>query len=164
MPTASTPDSQLVHLDAPDTDPALANAIRRVLRHGHTIDITTIGRRTGVPRRIEIVFHNFGGRLYISGLPSQRTRAWLLNLRAHPGFTLHLKQLVRADLPATAHEITDADERRDVLTKVAQVWRRDVDSMLRFSPLVEVTIDGFERVEPVVERVVEPLMELAEEA
>jgi deazaflavin-dependent oxidoreductase (nitroreductase family) len=164
MPPASTSDSHLGPLNAQDPDPAFANAIRRVLRHGHTIDITTIGRRSGEPRRIEIVFHNFGGRLYISGLPSQRTRAWLLNLRARPEFTFHLKQLIQADLPATAREITDAGERREVLTKIAHVWRRDVDPMLRFSPLVEVTIDGFERAEPIGERVAEPLAELAEEA
>jgi len=47
-------------------------AIRRVLRHGHTIDITTTGRITGEPRRIEIVFFNFGGRLYICGMPNPR--------------------------------------------------------------------------------------------
>jgi deazaflavin-dependent oxidoreductase (nitroreductase family) len=142
MPTAQTPDSQLIDLAAPDTDPALVDAIRRVLRHGHTIDITTVGRRTGVPRRLEIVYHSFDGRLYISGMPSPRTRAWLHNLRANPRFTFHLKQLIQADLPATAREITDPVERHEVLTKVAKVWRRDVEQMERFSPLVEVTIDG----------------------
>jgi len=142
MPTAQTPDSQLVDLASPDTDPALVDAIRRVLRHGHTIDITTIGRRSGEPRRVEIVFHSFDGRLYISGMPSPRTRAWLHNLRANPRFTFHLKQLIKADLPATAREITDPGERHEVLTKVAKVWRREVEPMERFSPLVEVTIDG----------------------
>ena len=137
-------ETQLVDLASPDTDPALVDAIRRVLRHGHTIDITTIGRRSGEPRRIEIVFHNFGGRIYISGLPSQQTRAWLHNLRANPKLVFHLKQLLKADLAATAREITDPDERREVLTKVAQVWRRDPEAMQRFSPLVEVTIDGLE--------------------
>lgn len=141
MSTTQSPDG-LTHLDSPDTDPALADAIRRVFRHGHTIDITTIGRRTGEPRRIEIVFHNFGGRLYISGMPSPQPRAWLLNLRANPAFTVHLKQLLKADVPATAREITDPAERHDVLTKVAQVWRRAVEPMERFSPLVEVTIEG----------------------
>jgi deazaflavin-dependent oxidoreductase (nitroreductase family) len=141
MPTAQTPDN-LIHLDSADTDPALVDAIRRVLRHGHTIDITTIGRRSGEPRRIEIVFHSFDGRLYISGMPSPRTRAWLHNLRANPRLTFHLKQLVQADLPATAREITDPAERREVLAKVARVWRRDPEQMERFSPLVEVTIDG----------------------
>ena len=145
MPTAQTPDSsQLIDLASPDTDPALADAIRRVLRHGHTIDITTIGRRSGEPRRIELVFHNFGGHIYLSGMPSNRTRAWLHNLRANPRFTFHLKQLVQADLAATAREITDPVERHDVLTNVAKVWRREVEPMERFSPLVEVTIDGLE--------------------
>jgi deazaflavin-dependent oxidoreductase (nitroreductase family) len=142
MPTAQTPDSQLVDLASPDTDPALVDAIRRVLRHGHTIDITTIGRRSGEPRRVEIVFHSFDGRMYISGMPSPRTRAWLHNLRANPRFTFHLKQLIKADLPATAREITDPGERHEVLTKVAKVWRRELEPMERFSPLVEVTIDG----------------------
>jgi deazaflavin-dependent oxidoreductase (nitroreductase family) len=142
MPTAHPPDSQLIDLSAPDADPALVDAIRRVLRHGHTIDITTIGRRSGEPRRIEIVFHSFDGRLYISGMPSPRTRAWLHNLRANPRLTFHLKQLIQADLPATAREIPDPAERHEVLTKVAKVWRRDPEQMERFSPLVEVTIDG----------------------
>jgi deazaflavin-dependent oxidoreductase (nitroreductase family) len=125
------------------TEPGLDDAIRRVLRHGHTIDITTIGRQTGLPRRIEIVFHNFDGHIYISGTPSTSTRAWLHNLRANPRFTFHLKALVKADLEATAREITDPIERLAVLTKVGKVWRRDPETMLRFSPLIEVTIEGF---------------------
>jgi deazaflavin-dependent oxidoreductase (nitroreductase family) len=119
------------------------DAIRRVLRHGQTIDITTTGRRSGLPRRIEIALHSFGGRLYISGIPSQRTRAWLHNLRADPRMTVHLKQLVQADLSATAREITEPSERQAVLEKVARVWRREVEPMVRFSPLIEVTIPGF---------------------
>jgi deazaflavin-dependent oxidoreductase (nitroreductase family) len=123
--------------------PELDAAIRRVLRHGHTIDITTTGRRTGQPRRIEIMFHSFDGHLYISGMPSRRTRAWLHNLRANPRFTFHLKQLLHADLPATAREISDPVERREALTKVARVWRQDLEAMFRFSPLIEATIDGY---------------------
>jgi deazaflavin-dependent oxidoreductase (nitroreductase family) len=144
MPTAQTSDRQPIDLASPDTDPALVDAIRRVLRHGQTIDITTIGRRSGLPRRIEIALHSFDRRLYISGMPSPRTRAWLHNLRANPGLTIHLKQLLKADLGATAREITDPVERREVLTKVARVWRREVEPMERFSPLVEVTIDDLE--------------------
>jgi deazaflavin-dependent oxidoreductase (nitroreductase family) len=122
----------------------LTPAIRSALKHGHTIDITTIGNKSGEPRRIEMVFHSFGGHLYISGTPNpERTRAWLQNLRAHPDFTFHLKQLVKADLPATAREITDDPERLEVLEKVARAWKRDVGPMREFSPLVEVTIEGF---------------------
>jgi deazaflavin-dependent oxidoreductase (nitroreductase family) len=116
--------------------------IRRALRHGHTIDITTTGRKSGNPRRIEIVFHNFDGRIYLSGLPrANRRRSWLANLVAHPAFTFHLKGPVSADLPATAREVTDPVERRSVLTRVARVWNRtDVDAMVDHAPLVEVTI------------------------
>jgi deazaflavin-dependent oxidoreductase (nitroreductase family) len=114
--------------------------IRRALSRGHLIDITTTGRQSGKPRRIEIVFHNFDGRIYISGMPGRR-RSWLANLEAQPEFTFHLKGAVSADLPARARVITDAAERRAVLAKVAQAWRRDdVDVMVDTSPLIEVEI------------------------
>ena len=133
----------------PTSSTQLDPAVWRALGHGHTIDITTIGRRSGEPRRIEIVFHSFGGRLYISGIPNpRRERAWLLNLRANPSLTFHLKQLVQADLPATAREITDPAERRAVLEKVARVWRREVEPMVESSPLVEVTIPGYGVADP----------------
>jgi deazaflavin-dependent oxidoreductase (nitroreductase family) len=132
-----------LHMQLPEgvtMDPAIA----RALAHGHTIDITTTGRRSGLPRRIEIVFHNFDGRLYISGMPrAGRTRAWIHNLAAEPHFTLHLKGPVKADLRATARIITEEAERRTVLTQVARVWQRpDVETMIQHSPLIEVTIDG----------------------
>jgi deazaflavin-dependent oxidoreductase (nitroreductase family) len=119
--------------------------IRRALSGGQGIDITTIGRRTGQPRRIEIVTHVFGSHLYISGMPSRRTRAWIHNLRADPNFTVHLKGPdSTADLPAIARIITDEAERRRILEQVALVWRRtDVDEMVRFAPLIEVTIAGY---------------------
>jgi deazaflavin-dependent oxidoreductase (nitroreductase family) len=116
------------------------DTIRRALGQGHTIDITTIGRKTGQPRRIEIVFHNFDGRIYIAGAPrANRRRSWLANLEAKPAFTFHLKGAVRTDLPATATEITDEAARREILGRIARVWRRDdLDEMVRHSPLVEV--------------------------
>ena len=121
-------------------DPAIVKA----LDHGHTIDITTTGRKSGEARRIEIVFFNFGGRLYISGMPSaERTRAWLHNMRATPAFTFHLKEGVQADLPAIAHEVTEPVFRREVIQQVAKAWGRDPEVMFTQSPLVEVTIDGF---------------------
>jgi deazaflavin-dependent oxidoreductase (nitroreductase family) len=119
--------------------------ILKALGRGHTIDITTTGRRTGLPRRIEIMFHNFGGRIYITGSPSERTRAWIHNLETDRHFTFHLKRTVQADLPATARIITDEDERRRVFRDVVTVWRnQNVETMTRFSPLIEVTFDDAE--------------------
>ena len=134
-----TPDTT-----SPTPNTALDPAVSRALGHGHTIDITTIGRRSGEPRRIEITFFNFGGRLFISGMPNpNRERAWLLNIRANPNITFHLKQLVTADLPATAHEVTDPDEVREIQTKVARAWQRDAEEMIRSSPLIEIVIPGY---------------------
>jgi deazaflavin-dependent oxidoreductase (nitroreductase family) len=116
--------------------------IQRALSRGHRIDITTTGRRTGAARRIEIVFHNFAGRLYITGSPSRRKRAWLLNLEADPHMTFHLKGAVTADLAATARIITEEAERRAILTEVVKVWdRMDLETMTSLSPLIEVTVD-----------------------
>ena len=118
--------------------------VRRSLTHGQVIDITTTGRRSGQPRRIEIVFHNFDGHLYVSGMPrAGRTRAWIHNLEADPHLTFHLKGPVDADLPATARVITDEAERRAIFERVIQVWKgQDLDTMVRHSPLIEVTLDA----------------------
>ena len=119
----------------------MQDAVRHVLSRGHTIDITTTGRKSGRPRRIEIVFHNIDGRIYITGQPNaERTRAWLLNVDADPRLTIHLKGAVRADVPATARVITDPDERHRILDwVVANAWRSmDLDTMEAYSPLIEV--------------------------
>ena len=116
--------------------------IAKELEHGHVIDITTVGRKTGEPRRLEIVFHNIGGRLYISGQPAHRRRRWLANLDANPELTFHLKGKVRADLPATARVIEDEAERREILPYIARAWKRDdLEEMVRYSPLIEVTLE-----------------------
>lgn len=123
------------------------DSIRAALTRGGVIDITTTGRRTGEPRRIEIVFHRIDGRIWISGMPSPRRRAWIANLAADPQLIVHLKGPgVVADLAATARIVDDFAERRQILERVAQAWRRtDLDTMVATSPLIEVTIDDADR-------------------
>ena len=119
------------------------DTIRAALSRGGVIDITTTGRRSHEPRRIEIVFHRIDGRMWISGIPSRRRRGWIANLADDPMLTVHLKGPVAlADLPATARIVDDPAERRHVLERVARAWRRtDIDVMVASSPLIEVTID-----------------------
>jgi deazaflavin-dependent oxidoreductase (nitroreductase family) len=120
----------------------LDQPVRDALSRGGVIDITTTGRKSGQPRRLEIVFHNIDGRLYVSGMPGFK-RNYLANLEADPHFTFHLKGPVRADLAATARIITEPAERREVLPDIARIWKRDdVETMVEGSPLFEVTIDG----------------------
>ena len=115
-----------------------------------TVDITTTGRRSGQPRRIEITFYRLGDDIYLSGIPGPKTRDWLANLAAEPRFTFHLKNGVVADLPATARVIVDPAERRRVLAVfVAEFNRRHgpdspwpqavLDEWVERSPLAKVT-------------------------
>jgi deazaflavin-dependent oxidoreductase (nitroreductase family) len=114
-----------------------------------TIDITTVGRRSGLPRRIEVWFHHVDGRWYLSGVPGPRN--WYANLRAHPRFTVHLKHGVTADLPATAMPVDEATRRRvitavldlqnrpEIAARVSQ--RQHFDDWFARSPLVEIVFD-----------------------
>ncbi len=118
------------------------DAIRTALSRGGIIDLTTTGRKSGEPRRIEIVFHAIDGRIVISGMPRTEKRAWLANVEADPRVTIHLKKDVVADLPGAARVIVDEHERRALLADVARNWgRTDVETMVRDSPLIEVTLD-----------------------
>ena len=117
--------------------------IRAALRQSQVVDLTTRGRRTGQLRRIEIFLHHDDGRLFISGMPrADRTRDWIRNIGADPNVVVHLKQSVVADVPATARVVDDPDERRPLIEAAARRWRRtDVEDMLRYSPLVVLTVD-----------------------
>jgi deazaflavin-dependent oxidoreductase (nitroreductase family) len=113
--------------------------VRAALARDRTIDITTIGRRSGQPRRIEIAYFNLDGQIYISGTPGKR--GWYANLLAHPEFTFHLKRSVTADLPARAIPVTDETARRAVLERILRRIGRPADQLnawLAGSPLVAV--------------------------
>lgn len=114
--------------------------IRQALATDSTIDITTTGRKSGQPRRIEIWFKQVDGRIYITGTPG--TRDWFANLLANPAFIFHLKQSVQADLPARARIITDEAERRAILADPVMAWYHNqvdsLDKLVEGAPLIEV--------------------------
>jgi deazaflavin-dependent oxidoreductase (nitroreductase family) len=124
-------------VSAPPTREAIVAALAR----GGVIDITTSGRRTGLPRRIEIDFFPIDGGIYISGSPGRRD--WMANLHADPRLTFHLKGAVEADLPATARIVTDAAERRPLLEHVTRAWGQQarLRAYTDGAPLIEVTFD-----------------------
>ena len=110
------------------------------LKQDRTIDITTIGRKTGAKRRIEIWFFNIDGRIYITGSPG--TRGWYANIMANPKITFHLKCTVRGNIPGRAHPVTDTKERQQVLLAIFDELDgdRDLDMWISRSPLVEVDL------------------------
>ena len=120
------------------------------LHRSQVIDLTTKGRRSGRPRKIEIFLHDKDGLLFISGMPrADRTRDWIHNIAADPQVVLHLKQSVTADIPATARVVSDAAERRPLMEAAAERWgRTDVDEMVRHSPLIVLTVTDVEAQAP----------------
>lgn len=113
--------------------------VRRALQTDRTIDITTTGRRSGNPHRIEIWFHNLEGEIFLPGRPGARD--WYANLLSHPDFTFHLKGSIDADLHARARPITDRDERRQILSRIVGRHhdQEELERWVEASPLVGVT-------------------------
>jgi hypothetical protein len=133
---------------APDLD-----RIRAALRADRTIDIVTIGARTGRPRTTELWFVNVAGRIIICGTPSangtpgpRQPRDWLANMLANPDFLFCLKESVCAQLTARAVPVRDPKERRALMTAPETAWYRDrvssVDELVARSPIVEVIFTG----------------------
>jgi len=116
--------------------------IEHALKTDGLIDITTLGKKSGKPHKIEIGFHNLDGVLYISGMPGKRD--WYANLVANPQFTFHVKQSAQAELPARATPITDEAARKQVLSRIVAKWGRqaELESFLQHSPLVQVHLEG----------------------
>ncbi len=114
------------------------DAIRQALATDRTIDITTTGRGSGLPRRIETWFYRVGDRFFLSGSPGKRD--WYANLLAEPRFTFHLKRSVAADLPAHATPITDPAARQSVMTAILADLNQpgDLEAWLAGSPLMEI--------------------------
>ncbi len=123
-----------------EIETALGPELARALAGGLTCDITTTGRSSGRPRRIEIWYFVVDGTVYLSGTPGPRD--WYANLLADPRLTFHVKEGATADLPALAVPITDPAERRRVMGAVmrANSWFAaepySLDDWVAGSPLV----------------------------
>jgi deazaflavin-dependent oxidoreductase (nitroreductase family) len=121
---------------------ALNDEVTQALGKDRVIDMTTIGRTSGQPRRKETWFHNIDGKIYLTGTPGKRD--WYANMVANPSFTFHLKESAQADLAAQARPVTEPEERRAVLARIlVNVGRpaSDLPAWEANSPLVEVTFD-----------------------
>lgn len=107
----------------------------KLARHG-TVDLTTIGRRSGSPRRVEIWWWRVDGRFVITGTPGRRD--WLANIQANPEVVIHVDGL---DLPATAVPVEDLVFRRRVFTSPETSWYKtqaELEHLVATSPMVEI--------------------------
>jgi hypothetical protein len=127
----------------------IKTTISEALRKDRTIDIITLGVKTGLSRRTEIWFSNIDGRIIICGTPDAKggkghysPRDWLANLRSNPDFTFCFKESIKIELPAKAVEIVDPEDRRYIMSAPETKWYRDqvdsIEDLVKASPIVEV--------------------------
>ena len=101
-----------------------------------TVEITTYGRRTGRPRRIEIWWFRVDGRFIITGTPGKRD--WLANLIENPRLIVHVAGV---DIQATADRVTDPEFRRTVFSQSHTAWYRsqeELEALIESAPVVEI--------------------------
>ncbi len=100
-----------------------------------TVEITTYGRKSGLPRRIEIWWFRVEGRFIITGTTGRRD--WLANVRSDPRMIVHVNGL---DIAATVSEVTDPEFRHTVLTMPTTSWYRSEEELgllISSAPMVE---------------------------
>jgi deazaflavin-dependent oxidoreductase (nitroreductase family) len=104
-----------------------------------TIDLTTFGRKTGLPRRIEIWWFHVDGRFVITGTPGRRD--WLANVIANPEVIVHADG---HDLRARAKVIEDSTFRRRVFSQPTTRWyssMAELERLVDTAPMIEVEIE-----------------------
>lgn len=109
---------------------------RQRLALHRTIDLTTIGRKSGEPRRIEIWWFHVDDRFIVTGTPGRRD--WLANINANPEVTVHVDGI---DIRARAAPIGDPEFRRRVFNHPEISWYKTqagLDRLVETSPMVEI--------------------------
>lgn len=121
-------------------DSRIEAAFERAADGPVTVDITTVGRVSGEPRRIEIWIVKVDDRVVIGGTPGRRD--WYANLLGDPTLVVHLKDDVIADVPAVAVSVNDVDVRVAIWTHHSTRWYRQqssVEDLVGSAPTVALT-------------------------
>ena len=141
----STVDGELERIRSERRDDPLAMPINpsdlELLATTRTIELTTIGRRSGKPSRIEIWWFYFEDGFIITGTPGSRD--WLANVRSDPAVIVHAND---ASYPGRATVVGDrALRRRFFESSSAEVrWygsQADLDRLIEAAPMIEILFD-----------------------
>ncbi len=101
-----------------------------------TIDLTTFGRRSGEPRRIEIWWFRVNDSFIVTGTPGRRD--WLANVKANPNIVIHVDG---RDIETTARVIEDRQQRLEVFNQPETRWyssQAQLDQLIDEAPMIEV--------------------------
>ena len=96
------------------------------LKEGSSVvaHLTTIGRKTGQPRTVELRFVYYRGRFYASSSRVQG-KHWCQNMLKNPAVEMKVKG---ESIACTATRVTDDDLRKEILTSRAAT--RDMDRVV----------------------------------
>ena len=117
-----------------------------------TCDLSTVGRRSGRWRRVEIWYVIVDGLIVVTGTPG--ARHWLANLRANSHAVLHLRNPAR-DVAVEVEEVTDESSRRRIVAEAwhLQPWYAEqaysMEDWVQHSPMVTMAPRSVERDGPV---------------
>jgi deazaflavin-dependent oxidoreductase (nitroreductase family) len=114
-------------------------SVEELARH-LTVDLTTTGRRSGRPRRIEIWWFHVGERFYITGTPGPRD--WYANILADPKVMVHAGG---RDLEGLAYPVLDPATRADVFDHPKTRWystQAERQRLIDEAPMVEIVLDS----------------------
>lgn len=112
---------------------------RSDLAQARTIDLTTFGRRSGLPRTVEIWWFHVDGRFIITGTPGRRD--WLANVRDRRDVVIGVSG---TEIEATVREVHDPEFRRRVFTHRETRWyssQAELDRLVASAPMIEVLLD-----------------------
>jgi F420H(2)-dependent quinone reductase len=110
------------------------------------IMLTTIGRKTGQRREVELYAFDDGLRLVVVGSQGGSTRdpAWCHNLRANPVATIRRGRKATVEEPVRAHEAVGDERVRlwDLVTEVSPFYIGFQRRTKRVIPLFVLEADG----------------------
>ena len=93
--------------------------IKIALEADSVVDITTIGRKSAQPHRVEVNVRHVEGQIYLSNRP-KNLRDWVANIKINPEFIYHFTQSVQLDFRARATPIHDPELRRQLFSVILE--------------------------------------------
>jgi len=110
------------------------------LAHTRTIDLTTIGRRSGRPATVEIWWFHFDERFIVTGTPGRRD--WYANILANPSVKVRVRS---AEYQGRARVVTDPGFRRRFFSDGAARWystQSQLDALIETAPMIEIELSN----------------------
>ena len=109
------------------------------LARTRTVELITIGRRSGQRRRVEIWWFHFEDRFIVTGTPGRRD--WYANVLANPDIAIETRH---GDFPGLARVVMDPDFRQRFFLDRAAGWystQSELTALVESAPMIEIVLD-----------------------